>query len=99
ALVLKQLVVRTLHVGQAVDVELEHLRRVLGADAVARTQVLVDPDLQRLLAGPGLLLHAHLSCRSLRRTGRESGQLRRVLNTSTLPAPGFQSSSVGIPLA
>src|SRR6266542_434187 len=43
-----------LHIGQAVDVELEHLRRILHAQPVAGAQVLVDPDPQLL----GLLCHA-----------------------------------------
>ncbi|KIX78237.1 hypothetical protein SF12_09870 [Streptomyces sp. MBRL 601] len=61
---LEQFVVGALHVRQAVDVQFEHLGRVLHTDAVTGTKVLVDPDLQRLArAGPGLLLHRHLSCR------------------------------------
>lgn len=63
ALLLQQLVRRALHVRQTVDVQLEHLRRVLRADPVAGTQVLIDPDLQLIAAGHGFLLHAHLSCR------------------------------------
>ena len=41
-----QLAVAVLDVRQAVDVELEDLRRVLHAEPVAGAQVLVDPDLQ-----------------------------------------------------
>ncbi|GAA3240819.1 hypothetical protein GCM10020256_63240 [Streptomyces thermocoprophilus] len=58
----QQLLALTPHIRQTVDVQLEHLRRVLDTDPVARTQILVDPDLQRLTAGRALLLNAHLSC-------------------------------------
>jgi hypothetical protein len=43
-----QLAVGALDVGEAVDVELEHLRRVLHAQPVAGAQVLVHPDPKRL---------------------------------------------------
>src|SRR4051794_21567870 len=39
-----------LDVGEPVDVELEHLRRVLHTQPIAGAQLLVDPDLQ-ILAG------------------------------------------------
>lgn len=58
---LQQLVLAALHIRQTINVQLEHLRRVLGADTVPRTEILIDPDLQRLTLDPGRLLHAHLS--------------------------------------
>jgi hypothetical protein len=45
----EQLGVRTvLHISDAVDVELEHVRRILRADAVAGAQIVIDPDLERI---------------------------------------------------
>jgi len=52
---LQQLTGTVLDVGEAVDVELEDLRRVLDAQAVAGSQILIHPDLQ--LVGLGLVGH------------------------------------------
>ena len=43
-----QLSVAGFDVGEPIDVELEHLRRVLHAQPIPGTQLLIDPDAKRL---------------------------------------------------
>lgn len=76
---LQQLVIGALHISQSVDVQLEDLGCILGADAVAGTEVLIDPDLQGLAADAGMLLHAHVSCRFLCRAIRDERQVGPAL--------------------
>ena len=42
--VLQKLPARTPHIRQTVDVQLEHLRRILRTDAVTRAQILVQAN-------------------------------------------------------
>jgi len=48
-----QLPVGALDVGKAVDVELEHVRRILRAQTVAGAQILIDPYAQGALESLG----------------------------------------------